>query len=58
MSDVMAILKFADGISTPTAAELSHADVAPLGSDGKPHGDGIINALDVIVVLRMIVGLI
>jgi hypothetical protein len=58
VADALAILKFATGISTPTAAEISHADVAPLGSNGKPHGDGKIDDLDVIAILRMIVGLI
>ena len=58
ITDALAILNFALGLSKPTANEVLHADVAPLGSDGMPQGDGKIDDLDVIGILRMIVGLI
>jgi hypothetical protein len=56
LSDALAVLKLAVGINTPTAADLTHADVAPLGNDGRPRGDGKIDVSDVIGVLRMTVG--
>ena len=33
------------------------ADVAPLGTDGKPSGDGTVNVFDALAILRHAVGL-
>ena len=33
-------------------------DVAPLGADGKPHPDGVIDLGDVVIILRKVVGLV
>lgn len=33
-------------------------DVAPLGTDGKPHPDGVIDLGDVVIILRKVVGLV
>ncbi|GFO67061.1 hypothetical protein GMLC_06400 [Geomonas limicola] len=38
-------------------ASLAHGDIAPLGADGKPMGDGKLDIYDVIGLLRLVVGL-
>jgi len=45
-----------NGKKTATAADYLHYDVAPLGPDHKPLGDGKIDIADVIMILRKIVG--
>ena len=43
--------------NNPTAADIARADIAPLGADGKPLGDGKLDIYDVIGILRMTIGL-
>jgi hypothetical protein len=43
--------------TTPTALDIARVDIAPLGADGKPLGDGQVDIYDVIGILRMMVGL-
>jgi trimeric autotransporter adhesin len=56
ISDVVMALRIAIKSVTPTAAQLLHADVAPLGADGKPMGDGKVDIADVIIMLRRVIG--
>jgi len=55
--DALRALRISAGIITPTASDLSHADVAPL-VNGRPEPDGIIDIGDVEVILREAVGLV
>ena len=56
ISDVLAVLKMVLN-KTATALDVAHADIAPLGADGKPLGDGKLDIYDVIGILRMSIGL-
>lgn len=55
--DALAVLDMVLKKTSCTAADLAHADIAPLGSDGKPKGDGKLDIYDVIGILRMLIGL-
>jgi hypothetical protein len=55
LSDALAVLILATG-GHPTPAELARADIAPLGADGRPLGNGTLDIYDVIGVLRMMLG--
>lgn len=57
IADVNEILKAALLKNTPTAAQLSRADISPLVG-GKPAPDGVIDVSDVVVSLRKLVGLV
>ncbi len=57
LKDILIALKIAMGERPATAAELDHADTAPL-VDGVPHPDRTIDFRDVLVLLRRNVGLI
>ena len=54
--DALAMLRHVAGASTLDASQLTHADVAPLGPDGKPLGNGVVDIADVIIVLRRAIG--
>jgi ELWxxDGT repeat protein len=56
INDALAILRYLAGLTTLNASELAHADVAPLGPDGKPLGNGVVDFADVIMVLRRVIG--
>ena len=56
ITDGLRALRIAAGIIAPTSADLMHGDVAPL-VNGVPQPDGKINLSDVVVILRMSVGL-
>ena len=56
LTDALAVLKIAMGLSAATASDLARADIAPLGSDGMPMGDGQLDIYDVIAILRMMIG--
>jgi hypothetical protein len=43
--------------NNPTTADIARADIAPLGVDGKPLGNGKLDIYDVIGILRMTIGL-
>ncbi len=58
ITDALRVLQIEMGQITSTANDLIHADVAPLGVNNKPKGDGVIEVYDVIGILRMVVGLI
>ena len=51
-------LKFALGLETPTQDDTAHGDVAPLGPQGQPSPDGVINVGDALVILRKALGII
>jgi large repetitive protein len=55
--DAQAALKVSLGMAPAGAAALAHGDVAPL-VDGVPQPDGRIDAGDVLVILRKVVGLV
>ena len=57
IGDALAVLKMVLKITPCTAADIARADIAPLGSDGKPLGDGKLDLYDVIGILRMSIGL-
>lgn len=57
VSDALRALMIAQGLITPTAADMMNGDVAPL-IGGTPHPDGKIDLGDVIVLLRKAVGLV
>ena len=55
--DAMAALRISLGMETASAQALTHGDVAPL-VNGVPQPDGKIDAGDVLLILRKIVGLV
>ena len=57
ISDAFMALRFAAGITNPTASDGIKGDVAPF-VNGKPQPDGRIDIGDVIVILRKAVGLV
>ena len=57
LSDALAVLRIVTNASTATPADIARADIAPLGTDGHPMGDGILDVYDVIGVFRMRLGL-
>jgi hypothetical protein len=60
IGDAVLCLRFALGLEPghPTAVELIHGDVAPLGQDGFPNPDGKIDVADALVILRKALGLV
>lgn len=56
IADALKALHVTVGLETATPEETAHLDVAPL-VDGAPHASGIVNILDVLMVLRRVVGL-
>ena len=58
INDALRVLQIVSGQVAATANDRAHADVAPLGANKKPKGDGVIDVYDVIGILRMVVGLI
>ena len=57
LQDALAALRISLGMDPASAQALAHGDVAPL-VNGVPHPDGVIDAGDVLVILRKIVGLV
>ena len=57
VSDALAVLKMVLKITPTTGTALALADIAPLGANGKPLGDGKLDIYDVIGILRMSIGL-
>ena len=58
VGDALVCLRFALGLETPSSEDISPADVALLGVDGRPEPDGVVNVDDALVILRKAVGLI
>jgi hypothetical protein len=56
MTDALAVFLLVFN-NNPTAAEIARADIAPLGADGRPLGNGKLDIYDVIGILRMMIGL-
>jgi hypothetical protein len=57
ITDALAVLNIVNRGTPATDAEKSRCDVAPLGTDGRPLGDGTLDMYDVIGILRMSLGL-
>ncbi len=55
--DTLRAYRIALKLDSGTATDLLRYDVAPLDSDGKPQGDGVIGLGDVILLLRNSIGL-
>ena len=58
IADALRILRISVNLIPASSDDMNHGDVAPLGQDGKPLPDGIINIQDALVILRKVVGLI
>jgi len=57
IADAQAVLQYVSGQRNLSATQLVHADVAPLGPDGMPMGNGVVDMADVIIILRRAVGI-
>lgn len=57
ITDALAVLKHTVGLVSLTGPQLAHGDVAPLGSNGAPQGDGNVTIADALGILRRVVGL-
>ena len=57
VADAVLALRIAVGLTTASAGEMAHGDVAPLVG-GKPQPDGKIDVGDALVILRKVVGLV
>ena len=57
LGDALKVLQMVAGISQLTPVEMIRYDVAPLGSSGSPLGNGVIDAADVILILRRSIGI-
>jgi len=58
LSDVLTCFRYYRGRVSLTDAQKLSCDVAPLGSDGKPSPDDKVDAKDVILLLRRMLGLV
>lgn len=58
LADPLKALQITVKLIQPSQDDLNHGDVAPLGSNGKPQPDGVIDIRDVLLLMRMLVGLI
>lgn len=56
IQDVLKAYKSALGEEQLADAEMGRFDIAPLGVDGRPQPDGAVDAADVIILLRNVVG--
>jgi Big-like domain-containing protein len=56
ISDALRAMKIATGLIAPTASDLLHYDIAPLGADGIPAPDGQITAADALLILKKAAG--
>lgn len=57
ISDALKVLRSVVGIVQLTSEEITHYDVSPLGSDGKPLGDGTLDIADALAIMRRSIGL-
>ena len=58
LTDVVLAFRHVAGEQLITdAVTKKRCDVAPLGADGRPHPDGVIDIGDVVIILRRVVGL-
>ncbi|HEY5973934.1 MAG TPA: Ig-like domain-containing protein, partial [Geobacteraceae bacterium] len=58
IADALRTLDIAAKLVQPTQDDRNHGDVAPLGLDGKPHPDGVMDITDALVILRKVVNLV
>jgi len=56
--DALKALRIAVNLMAASPDDMRHGDTAPLGLDGKPQPDGIIDLRDALMILRKVVGLI
>jgi hypothetical protein len=56
--DALKALRIMAGLVTPDATDPAAMDVAPLGADGRPAGDGQQDLKDVLLILRRAVGVV
>jgi YD repeat-containing protein len=57
INDALKVLQAVVGITPLTATERIRYDVAPLSASGTPLGNGVIDAADVILILRRSIGI-
>jgi hypothetical protein len=57
ISDALKVLQAVAGVTQLTSADQIRYDVAPLGSSGKPVGNGVLDDADVIMILRRSIGI-
>jgi hypothetical protein len=57
ITDALVVLMYVAGLKTLSSIELIHADVAPLGPDGSPVGNSVVDSADVILILRRAIGI-
>lgn len=58
LGDTLKTLQFVVGLAALTDAEKIRVDLAPLGTDGKPAGNGVVDIADVVLMLRRVVGIV
>lgn len=58
LADIVKAFKSSLGKSSLTEQEKVRVDVAPLGEDGKPVPDGVVDVADVVILLRRLIGLV
>lgn len=56
LADALAVLQHVFNISTLSATQQAHADVAPANATGAPQGNGILDISDIIMILRRVIG--
>jgi hypothetical protein len=57
VGDALRVMQISVGLITPTATDLLHYDVAPLGADGIPAPDQKITIEDALLILKKVTGL-
>ncbi len=58
ITDALTVLRYSVGQTSLTSDQIAHGDVAPLGSNGTPQGDGKLDISDALAILRRVVGLV
>lgn len=58
IADALRVLSIAVNLIPKTLDDSNHGDVAPLGLNGKPQPDGVIDIMDALIILRKVVGLV
>ena len=57
IADALDVLKYSVKLISLTIDQIAHGDVAPLGSNGAPLGDGTVDIADALAILRRVVRL-
>lgn len=57
LEEVLKAFQYASGVANLTETEKAIFDCAPLGADGKSSPNGVVDTMDVILMLRRVVGL-